>query len=88
MSDANNTEDDEYDIFSAAYEDVSYVDTTDDGIEGNIFDTSNSSQDELLLAGEQVDGRLAFHDSLAQLWKLAGLGHAIAIRQSKEPIEP
>ncbi|MAQ89606.1 MAG: hypothetical protein CMM03_07090 [Rhodopirellula sp.] len=88
LSDANNTEDDEYDIFRAAYEDVSYVDTTDDGIEGNIFDTSNSSQDELLLAGEQVDGRLAFHDSLAQLWKLAGLGHAIAIRQSKEPIEP
>ena len=77
-------EDGEYDIFSAAYEDVSYIDTTDDGIEGNIFDTSNSSQDELLRAGEQIDRRLAFHDSLAQQWKIAGLGHAIVMRQSSE----
>lgn len=80
-------EEEEHDIFSAAYEDVSYVDTTDDGIEGNIFDNSNSSQDELLHAGEEIDRRLAFHDSLAQQWKIAGLGHAIVMRQSCEEPE-
>ena len=80
-------DEEQYDIFSAAYEDVSYVDTTDDGIDGHIFDTSNNSQDELLLAGEQIDRRLAFHDSLAQQWKLAGLGQAIVIRQSQDDID-
>lgn len=80
-------EDQEYDIFSAAYEDVSYIDTTDDGISGNIFDTTNTSQDELLHAGEHIDRRLAFHDSLAQQWKIAGLGQAIVLRQSLNEID-
>ncbi|MCH2368926.1 MAG: hypothetical protein MK324_00095 [Pirellulales bacterium] len=80
-------EDNEYDIFSAAYEDVSYVDTTDDGVEGNIFDTSNTNQDELLHAGEHIDRQLAFHDSLAQQWKIAGMGHAIVIRQSQGEVD-
>ncbi len=80
-------DEDPYDIFSAAYEDVSYVDTTNDGMEGSIFDTSHGNQDELLHAGEHIDRHLAFHDSLAQQWKIAGLGHAIVIRQSRDSID-
>jgi len=74
-------------IFSAAYENVSYRDSTDDGVEGEIFDNSDPDHSELLHLGEQIDRRLAFHDSLASLWKIAGLGQAISIRHH-EPAEP
>ncbi|HIA61432.1 MAG TPA: hypothetical protein EYN93_00815 [Planctomycetaceae bacterium] len=77
----------EQSIFSAAYENVSYRDSTDDGVEGEIFDNSDPDHSELLLLGEQIDRRLAFHDSLASLWKIAGLGQAISIRHH-EKAEP
>jgi len=81
-SSQNEADDQEQDLFRAAYEDVSYRDTTADGIEGEVYDGSDPSHSALLAIGEEIDMRLAFHDSLARLWKIAGLGHAIHIRQS------
>jgi hypothetical protein len=83
----SDEQEEEQSIFSAAYENVSYRDSTDDGVEGEIFDDSDPDHSELLHLGEQIDRRLAFHDSLASLWKIAGLGQAISIRHH-EKAEP
>jgi len=34
-------------LFSAAYEDVVYTDSTDDGVDGELFDTGDTTTDEL-----------------------------------------
>lgn len=64
-------DDDADDLYGAAYEDVVYRDSTDDGIEGSIFDTGSSSDDELEREANRIAQRLAFHDSLANMWRFA-----------------
>jgi hypothetical protein len=63
------------DLFGAAYEGVSYRDSTDDGFEGDIFETGadNPTDFELVLEGERIVHRLAFLGTVAQLWKLAAV---------------
>ncbi len=57
--------------FGAAYEDVTYRDSTDDGIEGEMFDTGQSPTDfELVGEAERIVNRLGFLSTVAQLWKL------------------
>lgn len=70
----DDTEDDpEGGLYDAAYENVSYRDTTDDGIDGAIFDTStNGSRDELEAEWKRLVDRLAFLQSLARMWSVAG----------------
>ncbi len=68
-------------LFGAAYEDVVYRDSTDDGFDGDISDgggpTFGGEEDtdfELLEEAERISERLEFFSMLAQLWKLtAGL---------------
>ncbi len=66
-------EDDEPDedgLFSAAYENVTYRDSTDDGFEGQVFDAGPPATDtELSLEAERISRRLAFLATVAQLWK-------------------
>jgi hypothetical protein len=66
-------------LFRAAYEDVVFRDSTDDGIEGAIFD-SESADTDLEQRSELVIDRLAFLSGLAKLWTLtaASLGSAKA----------
>ncbi|NUQ62236.1 MAG: hypothetical protein HUU20_07095, partial [Pirellulales bacterium] len=60
----------EDDLFSAAYENVSYRDSTDDGFEGQVFDAGPPVTDtELSLEAERISRRLAFLATVAQLWK-------------------
>ena len=68
-----NDEDDEEDLFGAAYEDVVFRDSADDGVEGQIFDNSDASEDELIRESQRVTDRLSFMVTLAKLWKYAGL---------------
>lgn len=64
------TEDEEQDeIFSAAYENVVFRDSTDDGMDGSIFDSSLNADDQLEETAEQIAERLAFHDTVSHLWK-------------------
>ena len=65
-------EDDE-DLFGAAYEDVVFRDSADDGVDGEIFDSSDSTEDELIHESQRIADRLAFHNTLARLWKNAAL---------------
>lgn len=59
-------------LFSAAYEDVTYRDSTDDGIEGEVSEGGFGDTDvELVGEAERIVSRLNFLTTLAQLWKLA-----------------
>ncbi len=66
-------DDEQLDLFQAAYEDVVYRDSTDDGIEGEIFDTDTQSEDELERESTRIAHRLAFLSTLARLWKSASV---------------
>ncbi|SMP51480.1 hypothetical protein SAMN06265222_103281 [Neorhodopirellula lusitana] len=63
-------EDSEAGLFDAAYEDVIYRDTTDDGNDGAIFDTSGESEsvDELESEVKRLGDRLDFLQALARMW--------------------
>ncbi len=75
----DDDEDEEESLFDAAYEDVVFRDSTDDGFEGDILDYGQPSEDELEAELRRINLRLGFHVCLAQLWKLA------ACRQGDAP---
>jgi hypothetical protein len=61
-------------LFDAAYEGVSYRDSADDGIEGEMFETGGSPTDfELVGEAQRIVNRLNFLTTVAQLWKLAAM---------------
>jgi len=55
-------------LFGAAYEDVVYADSTNDGVEGPIFETDTAKQDELEAEAKRLIDRLSFLHTLAVLW--------------------
>jgi len=70
-------EDDEpEDPFGAAYENVVYRDSTDDGFDGDVFDLGQPSEDQFQRESKRIISHLAFLDGLAQLWRLAATGMA------------
>ena len=70
--DEESAEDDRGGLFSAAYDEVTYRDTTDDGFEGEILDGGQPITDfELTAETERIGERLAFLGTLARLWKRA-----------------
>ena len=76
------TEDDESDdgkLFGAAYEDVVYRDSTDDGIESSLFETGSIGPEGLEREAKRIGRRIAFIAHVAKLWKVAGLLADIAI---------
>jgi hypothetical protein len=68
----------EGDVFGAAYEDMVYRDSTDDGMEGEIFDDEDATHDELLHHSKYVADRLAFLSCLARLWKNTAIHFKLA----------
>ena len=61
-------------IFDAAYEDMTYRDTTDDGFEGAVFDGGGGdegNQDLLEAESRRLTDHLGFHVALARLWVMA-----------------
>ncbi|MBN1589516.1 MAG: hypothetical protein JW888_08380, partial [Pirellulales bacterium] len=61
-------------LYEAAYENVVYRDTTDDGFEGEVFEPGGTADDfELTAEAERISKRLAFLRMLARLWHLAAL---------------
>jgi hypothetical protein len=74
---ATAEEEDEGDLFGAAYEHVTYRDSTDDGVEGETFETGQSATDfELVGEAERIVDRLNFLTTVAQLWKLTAMASA------------
>jgi hypothetical protein len=60
-------------VVSAAYENMLFTDSTDDGVEGNIADDSPASDLELGEESKRISDRLAFLSTMARLWKHAGV---------------
>lgn len=67
------TEADESDgLYDAAYEDVTYRDTTDDGHDGSVFEFGeDGGQDELENESKRLTEHLSFMQSLARMWAVA-----------------
>ncbi len=59
---------DDDDLFQAAYEDVVYRDSTDDGTDGSVFDTEAPTNTEMEQRSEHVADQLNFLAGLARLW--------------------
>ncbi|MDA8697460.1 hypothetical protein N9M41_03205 [Rhodopirellula sp.] len=60
------------DLYSAAYEDVTYNDTTDDGNDGAIFEFGDDTgQDALEAESKRLTEHLSFMQSLAKMWAVA-----------------
>ncbi len=70
MDDADNNDEDG--LFDAAYEGMTYRDTTDDGIDGAIYEFGDeSSGDELEAESKRLIEHLDFLQSLARMWSVA-----------------
>lgn len=64
---------DESELYAAAYDDVSYRDSTDDGNVGDTLDDGFRSQSsEIEVTARALEPRLAFLKALAELWETAG----------------
>ncbi|GHT34544.1 hypothetical protein FACS189427_02030 [Planctomycetales bacterium] len=89
-SEENNTaEEDDDSPFSAAYDGVTYHDSTNDGIDDSLQDNKPANyrdEDELQLANEtdRVGERLTFIITMAKLWKYAAEKIAAAAPPVKE----
>ncbi len=79
--------DDEDELFAAAYEDVTYRDSTDDGTEGTVWDEGEPRKEFTLEAiAEPLGKHLRFHSALAQLWQVAVRGQMARARgEGSEP---
>ncbi|BBO30535.1 hypothetical protein [Lacipirellula parvula] len=67
-------DDEERDIFDAAYDDVTFRDTTDDGIEGDIVDDGVEPLcTEWEYEADRLEQRLSFLNTVARLWKHAAI---------------
>lgn len=73
-------DDDENSLFAAAYDDVTYNDTTDDGIDSYIpEEDTGETTSELLDESNRLNQHLTFLCALAQMWKGAALSrHLLA----------
>ena len=73
LTNADETdEDDESGLFDAAYEGMTYRDTTDDGVDGAIYDTGEEgSRNELEAESSRLIDHLVFLQSLARMWAVA-----------------
>ena len=73
----NAEQEDSGGLYSAAYENVSYRDTTDDGLESELLESGEPISDfELTAEADRIADRLAFLVTVASLWKLAAVAPA------------
>ena len=66
-------EEEQNDLFGAAYEGMTYHDSTDDGVEGEIYDTDQTLYHFLIEESQRLTSHLEFFTCLAQLWKTSAL---------------
>ncbi len=72
-------------LFRAAYEDVTYRDSTDDGVEGEVFEGGENFTDfELVDEAERIINRINFLTTVAQLWKFVATASAGETRAPAE----
>ncbi len=62
-------DDDDNGLYRAAYEEMSYQDSTNDGIEGEVYETENFTEEQLEDEVNRVTERLEFLATVANFWK-------------------
>jgi len=76
-------EPEEDDIFGAAYDEVTFRDSTDDGNEGQIFDPDEADTSEKLQTeSRRINTHISFLNCVAQQWQIAAFQ---AIRSGDQP---
>src|SRR5439155_21660015 len=65
-----------------------FRDSTDDGIEGSIFETDESSGDELAEESRRVADRLDFLSTVANLWRQMAMSPAFRAVTEHDPNSP
>ena len=77
-------------LFDAAYEGVTYHDTTDDGQDASIFGEgtpADESQDDLDAESKRLVDHLSFIEALARMWAIAAdIGYATETKDSGEAL--
>jgi hypothetical protein len=53
--------------FGAAYDGFSYIDTTDDGVEGPVYQNDNGSDEEFIAESKRIGEHLLFLSGLAHM---------------------
>ena len=66
-------EEEQNELFGAAYEGMTYHDSTNDGVEGEIYDTDQTLYRFLIEESQRLTNHLEFFNCLAQLWKTSAL---------------
>src|SRR5262245_29359316 len=84
----HDEEDDDADNFESAYEGMVFRDSTDDGVEGSIFETDESSGDELVEESRRVADRLDFLSTVANLWREIAVSPAFRAVAELDPNSP
>jgi hypothetical protein len=69
--DDEDDDDQQESIYSAAYEEMTYQDSTDDDVEGEVLDVTPQTDFDLLHEAERLEKRLQFLSTLARLWNVA-----------------
>jgi len=67
---ASDDDDSDESLFGAAYEGVTYLDSTDDGVDAPIYEQNESTAEELIAESKRLGEHLTFLAALAQMWKL------------------
>ncbi len=76
---AEEDEEDEENLFQAAYEDVTYLDTTNDGTEGSLLGSGDAASDyELDLEATRLRSRIGFLRTVARLRTMCAVASATA----------
>ena len=68
----SSDDDDDQKLYQAAYDDVTYTDSTDDGVDGDVFGESDDETDVALeVEVERVLDRLEFQETVASFWRVS-----------------
>ena len=84
FQDPFDEENEDDDRFSAAYENVVYRDSTDDGIDGSVFEFDSHDEDYLQQASRPIASRLIFIEQLSLVWRLIAVTWSTA-KASEKP---
>src|SRR5207302_1601090 len=84
--DENDDEEDDGNLYRAAYDEMVYRDSTADGVEGSTLESGGLPTDtELEAESNRLAGRLAFLTTLARMWKQVAVAQ-LSLSAEKAPV--
>ncbi len=88
-SDWDDDDDEEDELFGAAYDDVVFKDSADDGFDSDTVDEGGNRGGDTAIEqlADQLEPRLRFLETLAQLWEMAAHPLADRLRNVSEPVD-